>query len=158
MTQFQNYLGVKMSFLNDRQYKELVHRQSLRKNPLICIEDFKDKSDRTLTVGYAGSSEEGWITHHSYIKNGLLHSYIYVSHEDGSYSNYSPVISGEYILAKDLSPAGPSYPSSTDYEFALIMENLHYPLEFYSKGSHGDNAVLITEVYYGEIPDLTDGV
>lgn len=86
---------------------------------MLGIGDLIDQSDRTLMYGYEIDRSDV----HVFIRDGVLKLLCY---------------DGDEILFKqthmlDIDRCSPSkrvYPDATDYEFAVLMKNLGYPLTF----------------------------
>lgn len=68
-----------MGFITDRQYLDFQHREDVRRIHTVSAEDFKDKTDRTLTISKSGpfSSDNDESFRHIFLKNGELHLHIY---------------------------------------------------------------------------------
>lgn len=120
-----------MTFINQRQYLDLKHRDELRHLRTVSVEDFKDKSDRTLTISRERLPSDGTESfRHIFFLNGLLHLHIYEVDESGQLNTISwrP---DNILPTRDVEPLIRRGPGATDYEFATIMENLHIPILFY---------------------------
>lgn len=139
-----------MGFINQRQYLELKHREELRSNPLIGIQDFEDRTDRTLTISRERTmTQSGNVGfRHIFILNGELHLHVYEINSDGVLTSRS-FRHGEYLEAREVEPTIRRGPSVTDYELASIMENLHMPISFYVPESSYGIEPLVEENFFG---------
>jgi hypothetical protein len=120
-----------MGFISQRQYLELKHRDELRRTRVFDIHDFKDKSDRTLTISrerLTSDDKEGF--RHIFILDEKLHLHVYEVDKRGEVTTLS-WRAGDDIRAGEVEPTIRRGPSVTDYEFAAIMENLHMPVQLY---------------------------
>lgn len=120
-----------MGFISQRQYLELKHRTDLRRTRVFDIHDFKDKSDRTLTISRDRNPSDGKEAfRHIFILNEKLHLHVYEVDKRGEVTSLS-WRSGDEIRAGEVEPTILRGPSVTDYELATVMEELHMPLSFY---------------------------
>jgi hypothetical protein len=120
-----------MGFISQRQYLELKHREELRHTRVFDIHDFKDKSDRTLTISrerLTSNDKEGF--RHIFIRDEKLHLHVYEVDKRGEVTTLS-WRADEGIRAGEVEPTIRRGPSVTDYEFSTVMENLHTPILFY---------------------------
>jgi hypothetical protein len=90
----------------------------------------------TLSVAEVGSHERtlayGWNldttgggTMHVYVKDGLIHSFLYKTHQvsSGVYATSNiRHISAEVMDVEDLRPTKRAYPERTDAHFAMLMK------------------------------------
>lgn len=120
-----------MGFISQRQYLEFKHRDELRRTRVFDIHDFKDKSDRTLTISRERLPSDGTEAfRHIFIMDEKLHLHVYEVADSGEFTSLS-WRAGDDIRAGEVEPTIRRGPSVTDYEFATIMENLHMPVLFY---------------------------
>lgn len=120
-----------MGFISKRQYLEFKHREDLRGTRVFDIHDFKDKSDRTLTISRERLASKGSEAfRHIFIMDEKLHLHVYEVTASGEVKSLS-WRADDYIRAGEVEPTIRRGPSVTDYEFATIMENLHMPILFY---------------------------
>lgn len=137
-----------MTFINQRQYLELKHRDELRRLRTVSAQDFKDKSDRTLTISRERLENDGSKGfRHVFFLNGELILHVYEITADGVFTTRT-WRSGDF-RAGEAEPTIRRGPSVTDYEFATVMENLHMPILFYVPESDFGHEELIEDNFYG---------
>lgn len=140
-----------MGFINQRQYLELKHRDELRKNPLIGIEDFQDRTDRTLTISREQTTTQaGKIGfRHIFILSGALCLHVYEVDENGEFTSLKMSADG-YFPAREVEPTVRRGSAVTDYELAQVMENIHMPISFYvPESSYGQEGLVRDENFFG---------
>jgi hypothetical protein len=79
-------------------------------------------AERTLVYGY---HLNGGGTFHVYVKDGLLHSFLYKTHKvsSGVYATSNiRHIAAEVLDVEDLRPTKRAYPERTDAHFAMLMK------------------------------------
>lgn len=114
---------------------------------IVSISDFKDKSNRTLTVGNMGYSARGRKTRHVYILDEKIcvHNYTVIDGKVISSSHNRGVIE----LIEEVLPEHFSAPSATDLEFAELVLKMKRPLRFFRWGHHYDVSEPIDSIYFG---------
>lgn len=103
--------------VNPGDYRELVERAKVQ---LLRVNDFEDRSDRTLMYGYDVDRR----TVHVFMLGGVIYKSVY-SYDEG------PVPEGKVSWnPAELVPDKRAYPESTDYEFARMMIDRGHALPF----------------------------
>lgn len=97
----------------DRLARDYVVEQGRNSHRNLSARDFKDKTDRTLTLGKCADGS----TLHVYLQMGLLFAYNYVEDRKGARGD---CLSG-MIAVSDLAPDIYVIPRATDAEFAELM-------------------------------------
>lgn len=129
---------------------------SIRRQPgarYISIQDFQDKSDRTLSITRKiseSSTRSVPVVHHFFILDGKLHSHNYEDSKTRGPKTTS-FWSGEAVYAPLLDGPVSKAPKATDFEFAEMMENLGLPLSFYDFGSPENQIEKVDGNFYGLI-------
>jgi hypothetical protein len=129
---------------------------ALRREPgarYISIQDFQDKSDRTLSLTRKmsiSSTRSVPTVGHFFILDGKLHHHNYEASKTRGPKTTS-FWSGEAIFAPLLDGPVTRAPIATDFEFAEMMENLGLPLSFYDFDSPENNLEKADGVFYGLI-------
>lgn len=138
-----------MGFINQRQYLDLKHREELRQLRTIIADDFKDKSDRTLTISRERLETDGSRGfRHIFFLNGELVLHVYEINSDGVFTTRT-WRAGDFLKSGEVEPTIRRGPSVTDYEFATVMENLHAPISFYVPESDYGREELVDEKFFG---------
>lgn len=120
-----------MGFISKRQYLDFKHRAAVRESRVFDIHDFKDKSDRTLTISRERLAPEGSEAfRHIFIMDEKLHLHVYEVAANGEVESRSWRVD-DHIRTGEVEPLIRRSPSVTDHEFATIMENLHMPVQLY---------------------------
>lgn len=123
-----------MGYVTEAQYRDLTDRDNKRESRILSIRDFADLSDRTLTFSVGISAWRDAYEHrHVYIAGGLLNLHVYTVFDNGRIQTEF-LQARETVLASDVRSAQRRGTESTDFEFALMMENLHMPLQFFPPG------------------------
>jgi hypothetical protein len=142
--------------MDSQQFAQLQKRRELLGKYVIDIQNFTDKSDRTLsftTKISRSSTRSVRVVHHFFIRDGLLHSHNYEAPKNlkprttrfwSGESVYAPLLAG--IPGQILRS-----PIATDFEFAEMMENLELPLHFYDFDSPESRVEKIDGIFYGLI-------
>lgn len=129
---------------------------SIRRQPgarYISIQDFQDKSDRTLSITRKiseSSTSSVPVVAHLFILDGKLHHHNYENSKTRGPKTTS-FWSGEAIYAPLLDGPVSKAPSATDFEFAEMMENLSLPLSFYDFDSPENQIEKVDGKFYGLI-------
>lgn len=97
----------------DRLARDYVVAQGRNSHRNLSARDFKDQTDRTLTLGKCADGS----TLHVYLQMGLLFAYNYVEDRKGARGD---CLSG-MIAVSDLAPDIYVIPRATDAEFAELM-------------------------------------
>lgn len=127
---------------------------SLRREPgarYINIQDFEDKSDRTLSITRKiseSSTRSVPVVHHFFVLDGKLHSHNYEDSKTRGPKTTS-FWSGEAVYAPLLDGPVRKAPSATDFEFAEMMENFGLPLSFYGFDSPENSLEKVDGIFYG---------
>jgi hypothetical protein len=127
---------------------------SIRRQPgarYISIENFQDKSDRTLSITRkisTSSTSSVPVVHHFFMLDGKFHSHNY---EDSKTRGPKTTAfwSGEAIYAPLLDGPVRKAPIATDFEFAELMESRGLPILFFDFDSPENNLEKVDGIFYG---------
>ncbi|HEX9225313.1 MAG TPA: hypothetical protein VF885_01495 [Arthrobacter sp.] len=150
-----------MGYITEAQYRDLTDRENRRNSRILSIGDFADLSDRTLTFCVGISPwRDAYEHNHVFIADGLLNLHVYTVFDNGEIQTEF-LKARETMYANGLRTGQRRGTASTDLEFALMMENLHQPLQFFPPGDkrgHVDRigAYFGLVTWEGEVPSDLD--
>jgi hypothetical protein len=114
--------------MNQDQTEAIGAKLAENRPPGIGVRHLLDQRERTLVYGYESNSDEPdgpiYNTVHVYLKDGLIHRYIYQGTEAGEETVVDYFAASYWPDARDLVPAKRSYPESTSFDFAYKMADL----------------------------------
>jgi hypothetical protein len=121
----------------------------------ISVDQFEDKSDRTLGFGLTGSEAHGRIeVKHVYFRDENFHVFSYFIGPDGRWL-YSRKFSATVLEPHKLHiPNGVEW-SSADSRFVTLMAKAGSPLWLTPIEVWGRRPTKIAEEYFGHVPELT---
>jgi hypothetical protein len=134
--------GVQMTrYLTPEDLADLLAKENAIKQGVLSVSDFKDTSDRTLTLGFSGSINDPSkrLYEHIYLEGGQLRRHAYSMDGPSVYTKIQTAAEGMHILL--LRPTLGTSPSATDLEFAKLMESFHHSLKFFKPGSKEDKVL-----------------
>lgn len=125
-------------YLNAGELAELLASQRAIETGVIHITHFKDTSDRTLTIGLSGATDEpeNILYDHIYIEGKQLRRHAYQMEGPEVRTKIQTAAEGIPVLL--LRPNLGAAPTATDLEFAKLMAKFHNPLYFFEMNSQKD--------------------
>lgn len=134
-------------------------RNSVVAPKLIKVEDFSDKSNRTLTVGLTGSISGNRVeVMHVYFRDEFINVFCYFISEDERFLG-SKRFQVTQVLSEKLVPANGAAWNTTDAEFARMLESNGTPLRLIPIdvcGKKVESPVSEKDgVYFAQVPGLT---
>lgn len=139
---------------------EEAYRSNQRNRPqaptLIKVDQFKDKSDRTLALGKTGVITAGKIEMmHVYFLDGAIHVFTYCVFKDGERFYGSDKFQIEQAPPAQLRPEeGVAY-FTADREFAKLMEDSGCPLRLVPMKVWDQEITFWQNTkYYGKVPTV----
>ena len=127
-----------MTYLTSQDFIELLAHEEKIRVGVLKISDFEDQSDRTLTVGISGPTDDPSrsLYEHIYIEGGQLRRHAYLLEAGNVHTRIQTASDGIHVLL--LRPVLGVAPSATDLEFAKLMAEFHQPLHFFEPDSEED--------------------
>lgn len=125
-------------YLNAEDLDELLKRQRAVETGVLHVTDFRDTSDRTLTLGMSGSMDDpaDILFDHIYLEGGQLRRHAYRMEGPEVHTKIQTAAEGIPVLL--LRPNLGVAPLTTDREFAQLMAEFHNPLHFFELNSQQD--------------------
>lgn len=122
---------------------------------LISVDQFEDKSDRTLAFGVTGSEIAGRVeVMHVYMREAQLHVFSYFIGPDDRFL-YSRHFSATVVDAYKLHvPNGVEW-SSADSTFVALMAKFGLPIWLIPLEVWGKRSERLFEEYFGHVPEIT---
>lgn len=127
-----------MTYLTPNDLIELLAHEEKIRVGILKISDFEDQSDRTLTVGFSGPTDDPSrnLYEHIYIEGGQLRRHAYLHDAGNIHTRIQTASTGIHVLL--LRPSIGVAPSATDLEFAKLMAEFNQSLKFFEYDSEED--------------------